>query len=335
MYNNKQDLFRIIDNFKGKNILVVGDIILDEYIWGKASRLSPEAPVPVLEVKHKTHVAGGASNVANNICTLGGNAYLCGVLGNDLYFNILKNIFDSNKINSDMIIKDETRPTTVKTRLIAHNNQQLARVDSESRNAISQNTIDRIIEKLEQNISKIDLIICSDYSKGVLQKELIEKIIKLANKNGIKVLVDPKGLDFSKYYGVNYITPNLSEAYGATKSETSRELVDVAKDLMQITGAENVMITLSEDGVYSYDGEDEITMPAVSSEVYDVTGAGDTFLSAFSLAIVSDADIQSALALANYAAGVAVRKVGTTAVTTKQIKEIISSFLDKKEEVEV
>ena len=308
MYNNKQDLFRIIDNFRGKNILVVGDIILDEYIWGKASRLSPEAPVPVLEVKHKTHVAGGASNVANNICTLGGNAYLCGVLGNDLYFNILKNIFDSNKINSDMIIKDETRPTTVKTRLI---------------------------ENLEQNISKIDLIICSDYSKGVLQRELIEKIIKLANKNGIKVLVDPKGLDFSKYYGVNYITPNLSEAYGATKSETSRELVDVAKDLMQITGAENVMITLSEDGVYSYDGEDEITMPAVSSEVYDVTGAGDTFLSAFSLAIVSDADIQSALALANYAAGVAVRKVGTTAVTTKQIKEIISSFLDQKEEVGV
>ena len=335
MYNDRNSLFNIIDNFKNKNILVIGDIILDEYIWGKASRLSPEAPVPVLEVKHKTHVAGGASNVANNICTLGGNAYLCGVLGNDLYFDILKNIFNNNKINSDMIIKDESRPTTVKTRLIAHNNQQLARVDSESRTAISSKTIDRIIEQVENNISKVDLIICSDYSKGVLQKELIEKIITIANKNGVKILVDPKGLDFSKYYGVNYITPNLSEAYGATKSESTRELNDVARDLMQITGADNVMITLSEDGVYSYDGSKEITMPAVSSEVYDVTGAGDTFLSAFSLAIVSDADIESALALANYAAGVAVRKVGTTAVTTAQLKDIITSYLSTPVEVGV
>ena len=335
MYNDKKSLFEIIDNFRNKNILVVGDIILDEYVWGKASRLSPEAPVPVLEVKHKTHVAGGASNVANNICSLGGNAYLCGVLGNDLYFDILTSIFDSNGINSDMIIKDDTRPTTVKTRLIAHNNQQLARVDSESRNAISLNTIDRIIEKIENNISKMDLIICSDYSKGVLQRELIEKIINLANKNEIKTLVDPKGLDFSKYYGVSYITPNLSEAYGATKSESTKEINDVAKDLMKITRAENVMITLSEDGVYSYDGDKEITMPAVSSEVYDVTGAGDTFLSAFSLAIVCDADIKSALAIANYAAGVAVRKVGTTAVTRTQLKDIITSHLSQSVEVGV
>ena len=137
MYNDKNYLFKVIESFNNKNILVVGDIILDEYIWGKASRLSPEAPVPVLEVKHKTHIAGGASNVANNIHSLGGNAYLCGILGNDLYFDILKNIFDANHINSEMIIKDKNRPTTVKTRLIAHNNQQLARVDSETRIPIS------------------------------------------------------------------------------------------------------------------------------------------------------------------------------------------------------
>lgn len=335
MYNNKEDLFRIIDSFKDKNILVIGDIILDEYMWGKASRLSPEAPVPVLEIKHKTHVAGGASNVANNIVTMGGNAYLCGVVGNDLYYDVLKNIFNTNKINSDMIIKDETRPTTVKTRLIAHNNQQLARVDSESKSAISDTIIQKIINKIDNLEEKIDLIICSDYSKGVLQKKLIEEIIQIAKKKDIKILVDPKGLDFSKYDGVNYITPNLSEAYGATKSENSRPLLDVAKDLRTITKADNVMITLSEDGVYSYNGSEEITMPAVSSEVYDVTGAGDTFLSAFSLAIVCSDDTKSALALANYAAGVAVRKVGTTAVTKAQLKEIITSFLEKPELVEV
>lgn len=334
MHNNIKDLFNIIDNFKNKNILVIGDIILDEYIWGKASRLSPEAPVPVLEVKHKTHVAGGASNVANNIVSLGGNAFLCGVIGEDIYFDVLKKIFNTNKINYDLLIQDSTRPTTVKTRLIAHNNQQLARVDSESKQAISFQIIEKIIEKIENFKEKIDLIICSDYSKGVLQKELLEKVIKIAQNKKIKVLVDPKGLDFSKYNGINYITPNLSEAYGATKSEISRPLIDVAQDLRTITKADNVLITLSEDGVYSFNGKEEITMPAVSSEVYDVTGAGDTFLSAFSLAIVCSDDIKSALALANYAAGVAVRKVGTTAVTKTQLKEIITSFLNKPELVE-
>ena len=325
----KEILYKTIDNFENLNILVIGDIILDEYVWGKASRLSPEAPVPVLEVKHRTYVAGGASNVANNITSLGAKAMLCGVLGDDAYYDVLQDIFQKNTINSELIVKDVIRPTTVKTRLIAHNNQQLARIDNEVKTPISNNLIDTIIKKIQAVIDKVDLIICSDYSKGVLQDNLIQRLVEISKDKKIYILADPKGLDFTKYKGVNYITPNLNEAYGATKSDYNRNIKEVANDLKNITEADNIIITLSEDGVYSYDGKAELKIPAVSSEVYDVTGAGDTFLATFALSLIASKDIKIALTLANFAAGVAVRKVGTTAVKVSQLKNIINSQFDE------
>ena len=320
----KNNLFSLIDNFKNAKILVLGDIILDEYLWGKANRLSPEAPVPILEVQNKTYLPGGASNVANNIASLGGYVFLSGVIGDDLYKNLFENLIKKNKINSDFIVVDKARPTTVKTRLVAHNNKHLARVDHEVNTPVSDEISNQLYENVEKIIDEVDLIILSDYIKGVLTNTLIKKIIKLAKAHKKLILMDPKGQDFSKYSGVDIIVPNINEALIATKSPSDRPIKEIAQELRKICKADKVVITLSDDGAYYFDGKEEIHLKSYSTEVYDATGAGDTFVAGFGLGLVcSDFKYDEALALANYAAAVAVRKVGTYAIKPVQLKEII------------
>lgn len=320
----KNNLYSLIDKFQDAKILVVGDIILDEYLWGKANRLSPEAPVPILEVKNKTYLPGGAANVANNLASMGASVMLAGVIGEDLYCGLLLDLLEKNKINKDFVLSDSTRPTTVKTRLIAHNNKHLARVDNEVDTPICDKISKTIFKNIEKVIDEIDLIILSDYIKGVLTTDLIKEIVKLANRHDKMILMDPKGQDFSKYSGVDILVPNISEALIATKSSPNRPLKEIATDLRKVCLADKVVITLSDEGAYYFDGIDEISLKSYSTEVYDATGAGDTFVAALGLGlVVSDFNYKQALSLANYAAAVAVRKVGTFAIKPVQIKEII------------
>lgn len=322
--NLKNNLFSLIENFKNAKILVLGDIILDEYLWGKANRLSPEAPVPVLEVKNKTYLPGGAANVANNIASLGGTVYLTGVIGDDLYKTLFETLIKKNNINSDLIVIDKNRPTTVKTRLIAHNNKHLARVDHEVNTPVSDKISKQLFENVEKVITDVDLIILSDYIKGVLTEGLIKKVIKLAHTHKKTILMDPKGQDFSKYSGVDILVPNINEALIATKSPTDRPIKEIAQELRKICKTDKVAITLSDEGAYFFDGKEEISLKSYSTEVYDATGAGDTFVAGFGLGLVcSGFKYNEALALANYAAAVAVRKVGTYAIKPVQLKEII------------
>ncbi|MFA6990115.1 MAG: PfkB family carbohydrate kinase, partial [Candidatus Gastranaerophilaceae bacterium] len=199
---NIENLFEIINKFKQIKILVIGDIIVDEYIWGQASRLSPEAPVPVLEAKNSTYILGGAANVANNIVALGGHAILAGCVGDDINANVVFDLANKAGIDTRAILKDSNRPTTVKTRLIAHNHQQLARIDREVRTSIHLDIKNEFINKLSGILNEVDLIVLSDYAKGVLTPELISDIIAISNK---PIMVDPKGLDFDKYKGVTLI----------------------------------------------------------------------------------------------------------------------------------
>ena len=334
--SNKEKLFKIIDNFKNFKILVIGDIILDEYIWGKASRLSPEAPVPVLEVNKYSYILGGAANVANNIRTLGGKVCLAGIVGKDSSSDKLDEILSKNNIDVSCIIKDESRPTTIKTRLITHNHHQLVRFDREIKDEISQKTEQEFLNRISESIESIDLILLSDYSKGVLTPNLSQELIKLAKIHKKPVLVDPKGLDYSKYSGATLITPNRLEAETATKSPSGTApeiLVQRVKEQLEL---DYVMVTLGEDGILLYiDGKTK-QIPAVTSEVYDVTGAGDSLISGISLALLaSDGDVEVPMELGNYAAGVAVRKIGTTAVTPKELKHIIELYIMEKEEAAV
>lgn len=320
----KNSLNELIENFEKAKILVIGDIILDEYLWGKTNRYSPEAPVPILEVKRKTYLPGGAANVANNIASLGAKVYLAGVLGTDLYCGVISDLLKKHKINSDFVINDPSRPTTVKTRLIAQNNKHLARVDNETDEPVSAEIQKQIYKNLEKVIDEVDLIILSDYVKGVLTNDLIKDIVKLANRHDKTILMDPKGQDFSKYSGVDILVPNMDEALIATKSSRIRPIKEIAADLRKICLADKVIITMSADGAYYYDGIDEIVMESYSTEVYDATGAGDTFVATLGLALaVSGMDYEKSLMLANYAAAVAVKKVGTFAIKPVQIKELV------------
>lgn len=319
----KNKLLDLIQNFKNAKILVVGDIILDEYLWGMANRLSPEAPVPVLEVKRKTYLLGGAANVANNIAAMGAKSLLCGVIGEDIYSSVVLEELKKNKVDVDFVVKDKSRPTTVKTRLIAQNNRHLARVDSESLETISSDISKTIYQNIEKVIDEIDLIILSDYIINVFDAKLIKDIVKLANCHDKTILMDPKGQDFSKYVGVDILVPNLEEALIATKSSASKPIKKIAEDLRKI--ADKVVITQSSKGVYYFDGADEIKLDAFSTEVVDATGAGGSFVAFLGLGLVgTNFNYEESLTLANYAAAAAVRKVGTFAIKPVQLKEIIN-----------
>lgn len=326
---SKEELFNIIDRYSNYTVLVLGDIILDEYIWGKASRLSPEAPVPILEVQKNTHIPGGAANVANNIIALGGKAVLMGIIGDDIQAAMLITALENNAIDPTFIIKDPERPTTVKTRLIAHN-QQLTRADKEVKTPINADIENKILAKIKYIIDDIDLVLLSDYAKGVLTPSLTEKIINIAKLKNKPVLVDPKGLDFSKYSGATMITPNRLEAELATKLPTGSPPELLAELISKQANIDYILVTLGEDGILLYLKDKIKTIPAVASEVYDVTGAGDSLISSIALSLpASDNDIETSIAIGNFAAGIAVRKIGTTTVMPEELKHIIEQSMIK------
>ncbi len=317
-----------MNNFKfGKtNILVIGDLMIDHYLWGKCERISPEAPVQVVNVQKESSVLGGAGNVINNLRAMGSNVDVISVIGNDDAAAELKILLNKINVNSEMLIIETNRKTSKKSRLIA-SQQQVLRYDKESIEDISKNNEVEIIEKLSININKYDSIILSDYGKGVLTTSLTQNIISIANQHNKKVFVDPKGEAYSKYKGAYTLTPNKKEAIEATNIDIKDEisLIAAIKKLKNDCDLSVSLITLSEQGIAIFD-ENLIIKPTVAREVFDVTGAGDTVIASIAYAISNNLNIEEAVTFANLAAGVVVGKIGSATATINEIYEYESSL---------
>jgi len=324
-----KDLKKIVPSFEGKKVLVLGDIMLDEHIWSNVSRISPEAPVPVADVKEITHVPGGCGNVAANIKALGGVPFLCGVIGSDSSADKLGGALKKLGISSENIIRSSERPTILKSRIIA-SSQQVVRVDREDRGTLSSSLEKRILAQVERLASKMDAIILSDYNKGLLSEKICRRAIALAIKHKKPLAVDPKGADYSKYHGATVITPNLLEAEiaSALKIINDTALVQAGSRLLINTKAVNIIITRGKDGMSVFTrGAKPFHIDAVPREVFDITGAGDTVIATLSLALACGASVSDSALLSNYAASIAVSKIGTQPV----FKDELEVALEEKE----
>ena len=308
------------------NILVIGDLMIDHYLWGSCERISPEAPVQVVDIAKETTVLGGAGNVVNNLKALGAYVSVAGVIGDDANGDELVSMLDAIDVNTQHLIVQHNRKTSKKSRVIAVS-QQILRYDKESKEDINESSVATITEMLTQEIAKYDAVILSDYGKGVLTDRLCQNIISLAKQHAVKVLVDPKGSDFSKYRGAYLLTPNKKEAMLAT----GIDIVDndsLQKALLQLKSECELdisLITLSEDGIAIYD-EAMKRFPTVAKEVFDVTGAGDTVIASIAFALSAGKSIEETAAFANLAAGVVVGKIGSATVTMDEIEEYEASL---------
>ena len=310
-----------------QRVLVIGDLMIDHYLWGGCKRISPEAPVQVVDIKKETTVLGGAGNVVNNLTALGADVTVFSVVGDDDVAQELICMLDD--INSThYLVLDDTRKTTKKSRIIA-SNQQVVRYDKETKDEISSECEQLLTIKLLEQIHNFDIVLVSDYGKGVITSKLMNKIIFIAGGANIKVLVDPKGEDYSKYRGAYLLTPNKTEAQLATNIEiTDDKSLEEALIILQNQASLQVpMITLSEDGIAILDKDNNVLKkPTVAREVFDVTGAGDTVLASLGVAIANNNPIEQSLEFANLAAGVVVGKLGSATATIEEIEEYKSSL---------
>ncbi len=312
---------RTIRNFKGRKVLVLGDLMLDRYIWGNVSRISPEAPVPVVEVKNESTRQGGAGNVWRNLESLGAAPVLVGVVGRDAEGRWIK----ANVSDSRGIFPDAGRPTTVKTRIIAQH-QQVVRVDKEKRIPVSSVLEKRILDFIRGEDCRG--IILSDYNKGILSGSLLADVLSHADKKGIMVFVDPKTDNFRLFSPVTLITPNHEEAERMVRHQcrTDAEVERAGKEILSLVRSKHLILKRGEQGMSVFEaGKKPVHIPTVAREVFDVTGAGDTVIAVAALAMLSGSSILEAAALSNAAAGIVVGKIGTAAVTPGEL----SAALDR------
>jgi rfaE bifunctional protein kinase chain/domain len=305
-------LEEIQNGFAGKRIAVIGDLMLDRYFWGTVSRISPEAPVPVVEVDEESTRLGGAANVANNIASLGGVPLMIGVVGKDIGADILHNLVTGNGFPTGGIVVDESRPTTIKTRVIAHS-QHVVRIDQEEKVDLNANTQARVLASLESQIASLDGIILEDYNKGVLTKGLIKSVIKLAKDHKKTITVDPKFNNFFDYQGVSVFKPNRKETEEALGRplHTFQDIETAARELFTRLNAENVLLTLGEKGMLLLERNGSLAhVETKTRNVADVSGAGDTVIATLTLAMVAGASVAESAALANYAGGIVCGEVG-------------------------
>lgn len=311
---------KIISKFNKVNVLVVGDLILDEFLWGDVSRISPEAPVPVVWVRSESFMPGGAANVANNIHALGGKVHLAGVVGMDERGRILTDELRKKGMDVEGVVVDGERPTTLKTRVIAHH-QQVVRIDKEKMHGLAGGVIDQIVDYAKEIISGIDAIIIEDYGKGVVTPRLLQEILRLAKRHKTIVTVDPKEDHFHYYKGVTAVTPNYHEAAKALGIKADGgDIQKIGKALVNKLKCEAVLITLGENGMQLFEKSGCSThIPTLARDVFDVSGAGDTVVAAFTLALAAGAGMKTAARVSNLAAGVVVGKVGTAVVTQEEL----------------
>jgi len=321
-----------MDSLKGKSphILVIGDLMIDHYLWGKCERISPEAPVQVVDVTREENLMGGAGNVLNNLLSLGGRVGLCSVIGEDEGAQWIDNRLEERGVEKVALIKDSGRKTTKKSRVIALH-QQIVRVDKENKEDISKFAQEAILKALEGALEEYDLLLLSDYKKGVLTSWLTESIIAVAKEKNVPVFVDPKGSDYRKYRGATLITPNKKEASIATAIEINSDesLQEAGNKLKNELSLAYAFITLSEEGMAIF-GEKMHKIPTVAREVFDVTGAGDTVLASLGFAYASGLGIKEAAHFANAAAAVAVSKVGSATVTQEEVSAYKAALAPKR-----
>ncbi|MDD5506066.1 MAG: D-glycero-beta-D-manno-heptose-7-phosphate kinase [Candidatus Omnitrophica bacterium] len=326
----------IVHKLNKAKVLVIGDLILDEYVWGKVERISPEAPVPVVWANKRTHVPGGAANVANNIRSFDAGVYLAGVIGSDQNARILLAELKKKKINTQGIFVEPQRYTTVKTRIIS-GHQQVVRVDWEHTEALQRETTRKIFNFIKNNINDFDAIIIEDYGKGVINAQLLEGLILLAQTHKKIVTVDPKEDHFQYYRQVTGITPNRKELENAVrhlkirdnknklkldsdKLFTDKDIDLAGKQVLEYLGLDSLLVTLGEQGMKLFEkGKNPTHIPTVAQEVFDVSGAGDTVISTFTLGLCAGASKLEAAHIANFAAGIVVGKIGTATTTREEL----------------
>ncbi|MCB0750262.1 MAG: D-glycero-beta-D-manno-heptose-7-phosphate kinase [Ignavibacteriae bacterium] len=319
----------IEQNFAGQKIAVIGDVMLDGYFWGDVKRVSPEAPVPVVEIDNEFFRFGGAANVALNIFKLGATPISIGVIGNDSDGKTFLNLMKSEKLNSSGILQDKSRPTTIKTRVIA-GNQHVVRIDKESKEYISSKLEKGIIDLLTSKIKSISAIILQDYNKGVLTESLIEKIIILANSHNKIITVDPKFINFKKYKNVTLFKPNRKETEDilGMRILSDKDISIAGNKLLDILKAKYILLTLGEKGIALFEnGKDEVRISTKARKVADVSGAGDTVISTLTLALASGATITEAAYIANFAAGIVCEEVGIVPIEYAKLFSVIKEYL--------
>jgi len=312
----KQRLDEIFQNFNNKKIFVIGDLMLDVYIWGKVGRISPEAPVPIVEVEEESYRFGGAANVGMNIKSLGGIPILVGVIGYDREGTVIDALIKENNIERDGVFYDEDRPTTVKTRIIAHN-QHVVRIDKEDRSEISSDLENKILQFIQQRKNEIDGIILQDYNKGVLTKSLIKQVIDFASQNNILITVDPKFDNFFEYRNVTVFKPNRKETEDALgfKLDSEERVLEAGQQLKEKLNPEYLLLTRGEKGMTLFSKNGDVhTIPTRARKVADVSGAGDTVIATITMALAAGAEIEEASTIANLAAGLVCEEVGVVPI---------------------
>ncbi len=324
---SQKALRQYLQRFPQASLLVIGDLILDHYVMGRVSRISPEAPVPVVHVESETLRLGGAANVFNNILALGGKADLCGVIGADESGRLLLKELGKSRSGRGGVIIDHDRPTTRKSRVIAHN-QQIVRYDMEGRQELKGTLQKRLLRYVESRIRELSCIVVSDYAKGVVSAALMTELTRMAALRKIPIIVDPKVEHFSYYKGVTVMTPNHLEATQAAglHGDDDQTINQAGALIRQRLGCQSVLITRGEKGMSLYEGEGTSWhLPTQARQVYDVTGAGDTVIGTLALALATGANMREAATLANHAAGIVVGMVGTATVSPKQLLEAVGN----------
>jgi D-beta-D-heptose 7-phosphate kinase/D-beta-D-heptose 1-phosphate adenosyltransferase len=311
----------LLKGMKDKRVLVVGDVMLDEFLWGKVVRISPEAPVPVVEVTAQSFHLGGAGNVASNVRALGGNAVLAGVIGDDAAGQRIREELAAAGIEAPLAVSHAGRPSTVKTRIVAHH-QQVVRADREQSEDISDALEQKLIEGVRRCLPSCRAVIVSDYRKGVVTQRVMAAILSGARRRKIPVLVDPKVRHFRLYRRVFLVTPNQLEAEQATglRIRTTSELQAAGKRILELLGCDAALVTRGEHGMSLFErNRKPVHIPTAAREVFDVTGAGDTVIATLGLALCAGARLTQAAMLANDAAGVVVGKLGTATATPDEV----------------
>ena len=313
-------LHSFIPRFRRAKILVVGDLMLDEFVWGRVNRISPEAPVPVVWVQSESLMPGGAANVANNVRALGGEVSVVGIVGEDRWGELLLRELASRRIEIGGVVKTR-RPTTVKTRVIAHH-QQVVRVDREQREPLPAGTVERLIKAVSDQIDAVEAVVIEDYGKGVITRPLLASVIPLARRHRKIITVDPKEEHFDLYQRVTALTPNRAEAGQVVGRELERDddVQRAGAEILRRLSCDGVLITLGEDGMRLFEqGGGETRIPTVAQEVFDVAGAGDTVIATFTLALASGATMEQAARIANHAAGIVVGKLGVAVASPEEL----------------
>ncbi len=329
-------LLQVLEGVSGTRVVVVGDAILDRYIWGKVSRISPEAPVPVVNVTNESVRMGGACNVVLNVQRLGGKASLVAVVGTDLEGKLLLDELVHEGVDVTGVVRYNGRPTTTKTRVVAHS-QQLLRFDQEEKGVLPPETQRVLLERLDGLLGGAGVLLLSDYAKGVLSQSFVSEVFLLARKYGVPVFVDPKVGSIDSFRGATILTPNNLEASQSSGVEIVDEasLIDAGQRLISRLDSDFLLITRGEAGMTLFEAGEPIHVshiPAVAQDVYDVTGAGDTVIATMSLSYASGASLLEAAVLSNMAAGAVVGIVGTAAISRDELKAVLNSspFFDPR-----